>query len=425
MNKDLLVSTIRKQDELWLQRLEKFPIPRLLDLRGELKAQEISVITGVRRCGKSQCLAQLKKLTRDNFRVLHIEFDDPALESFAGEDLPQLVEVCSEISGRSDGKKLLLLDEIQNIKGWERWLTQIAKDPELKIVVTGSNAKLLSSELGTFLTGRHIAHEMTPLSYAEILSFEKHKTKPSSSQGVIHDTTYRRFYTFGGFPRSYSEEDASILPQYFTDILERDVIARHGIRLKRPLRELARVLCSDNTRLLNRSTLTRQLGVKDDGTLKRYSHWLEECYLFYEVKGFDPSVRRQMRSQPKFYCVDPAMARYSSFRIMGDEGSFLENMVFLELRRRGYEIHYWKASSGKSEVDFIVRKGGTNPLAIQASLTVIDESTLSREIDGLTEIHKELGVTDLLLITKADAAREFRRDGVTIQIHPFGEWASA
>jgi uncharacterized protein len=419
MDKEQLRQILSKQADLSAKSLQRPLALRDLDLSKELTTQEISIITGVRRCGKSLYLAQLKNQFAGKFASLLVEFDDPALADFEGADFNRLVEIVSESFPNSTLKKLLLLDEIQNIPRWEKWLIQIAKDPNIKIVVTGSNAKLLSSELGTLLTGRHQQHELSPLSFKEILRFDHPQVLSTALTQEQLLATYENYYTYGGFPRSYVERDPAVLPQYFTDIVERDVIVRHGSRLKTSLKELSRVLCSDNTRLLNRSRLAKKLGVKDDSTIKRYCHWLEECYLFHEVKGFSPSVRKQMRSNPKYYCVDPALARYSAFSVLGDQGSFLENMVYLELRRRGYELHYWRSTDGSAEVDFIGRRAGEKPIAVQVSLTVVDEATLYREISALTSLQKELGITEHLLITKADHAQVRKFDDTTIAIVPF------
>jgi|GEM_PF-2018191 len=167
----------------------------------------------------------------------------------------------------------------------------------------------------------------------------------------------------------------------------------------------------------------KTLGIKDNETIKRYSQWLEESYLFHEIKSFSPSVRKQIRSNPKFYCVDPALARFNAFSVLGDEGAFLENTLYMELRRRGFEVHYWKSSSHAAEVDFIGRKPGHDPIAVQVSLSVADEQTFRRELRGLALINEELGINNLFLITAKDPARELTHDGVKVRIVPFIHWA--
>jgi predicted AAA+ superfamily ATPase len=424
MDKAQLVQILEQQRIFAQQKVLRPIAERELDLSAEIEKPEISIITGVRRCGKSSFLSQLYRQHQSNYRTLLVEFDNPALEGFGGADFLSLIEICAELSRSTSPRMLLLLDEIQNTSGWEKWLTQIAKDRSVKIVATGSNAQLLSSEIATLLTGRHSSHEMTPLSFHEILQFE---FPLQAATALTEDqllSSYRKYYRYGGFPRSYIDNDASVLPQYFRDIVERDVIVRHGSRLKRQLKELAQIMCSDNTHLMNRSRVAKALGVKDNETIKRYSRWLEESYLFHEIKAFSPAIRKQIRSNPKFYCVDPAMARYSAFSVLGDEGAFLENSVYLELRRRGFELHYWRADSEAAEVDFIGRKAGQDPIAVQVSLSVADESTLRRELRGLALIGKELGIKDLILITASDPARDLVYEEVTVHILPFLRWAA-
>lgn len=422
MEKETLKSIVRKQGELANHRLSRRSVSRELDITAELSNSEISIITGVRRSGKSMYLSQLKKRLEEHLAILSIEFDDPALEGFSGSDFQLLSDLCDELHPGA-ARRLYLLDEIQNVPGWERWLPQLAKDPTIKIVATGSNAKILSSELSTLLTGRHRSHEMTPLSLREIVAFD-YPSIPLGNLSIEQlASSYERYFIYGGFPRALCETDASILPQYFVDIVERDVIARHGARLTRPLRELSRVLCSDNTRLLNRTNLAKQLGIKDAATIKRYCDWMEESYLFYEVKRFSPSVRKQMRSNAKYYCVDPTLARYSAFSLSEGRGAFLENIVYLELRRRGYDIHYWTSEDSNSEVDFVARKAGQNPLAVQVSLTTIDESTLERELRSLMAFHNQTGSRELLLITKEDPAQSISLGEVKVASVPFLTWA--
>lgn len=421
MEKSRLVHALEQQRVFAEQRAARPVVQRMLDISIEIEKPEISIITGVRRSGKSSYLTQLQRKFQKTHATLLVEFDNPALEGFGGSDFLLLTELCTQ--GSPTQKKLLLLDEIQSTSGWEKWLPQIAKDRSVKVVITGSNAQLLSSEFATLLTGRHASHEMTPLSFQEVAQFE------AAEQGIDELTEdqlraiYKKFHLYGGFPRAYVERDASVLPRYFQDIVERDVIVRHGSRLKRQLKELAQVLCSDNTHLINRSRLAKNLGVKDSGTINRYCKWLEESYLFHELKAFSPAIRKQIRSNPKYYCVDPAMARHSAFSVLGDEGSFLENAVYLELRRRGFDLYYWKASADDAEVDFVGRKAGRDPIAVQVSFSVADESTLRRELRGLEAINAELKIETLLLVTAYEPPRQLTHNGVKVEIFPFLRWA--
>lgn len=398
-------------------------VSRTMEIQGDLSKQEVSIITGVRRCGKSSYLRQLAVSLSGNFAPILVEFDDPNLEGFRGQDFSQLISIWEELNPGDNRARIFLLDEIQNVEGWEKWVTQLAKDRSNKIIVTGSNSKMLSSELGTLLTGRHITHEMTPFSFSEVCNAFRREPRLHQSEENVAEQVYKLYSKFGGFPRAYVEKDTSVLPRYLADFLERDVIARHGARLSRPLKELIRVCCSSNTRLVNRSKIAKELGIKDDATVKRYMNWFAECYVFFEVKQFFASVRKQMRSQSKLYFIDPALAQQSTFSVMGTEGAFLENSVYLELRRRGYEIFYWKSEKSDSEVDFVARKAGNDLQAVQVSLTVVDEKTLDRELRGLSNISRELGIKDLLLITLADKERSIKFNGCDIRFVSFLNWA--
>jgi predicted AAA+ superfamily ATPase len=405
-----------------VQRPDRRLIPRSLNLRDELKKPEISIITGVRRCGKSYYLRQLAESTKETYATITVEFDDPNLDNFQGSDFAQLIafwEACHQGDSRP---RLYLFDEIQNVPSWEKWVLHIAKNSGSKVVVTGSNSTMLSSELGTLLTGRHSTHEMTPLSFSEVAHTEiTQDNKPCRESGSL-EQTYQRYQRYGGFPRAYIDQDLTLLPRYLADFIERDIIARHGARLSRPLKELMRICCSSNTCLINRKRIALQLGIKDDATVKRYMGWFSECYIFYEIKRFFASVRKQIRSQTKIYFVDPALAHASAFSVLGHDGAFLENAVFLELKRRGYELFYWKSEQTNAEVDFVARKPGEDLIAVQVSLDVGDEKTLARELKGLSAIHSELGIETLLLITRSEQEREIEFSGCSITLTSFLKW---
>lgn len=376
-----------------------------------LDTPEIVIITGVRRSGKSTLLRLIANQIKESCDAIFVEFDDPNLELFKGKNFEDLVPIWQENYGLSSKKKVFFLDEIQLISGWEKWITHLAKDPRNKLFISGSNATMLSSELSTMLTGRHRSYEVTPFHLSELISLE-----PTEAKADL----YERYFQFGGFPRAYIDRDPKILNEYLHDIIERDVIARHGARLKRPLKELVRFLCTNNTKFVNRKKLAEELGVKDDGTIKRYCDWLTEVYLFQELKKFSFSQRKVARSNPKFYCVDPAFARINGFSAENNEGAFLENLVYNDLRKAGYELGYFLSSgSSQSEVDFIARKGGSDPLAIQVSLTVRDEKTLEREVRGLLAVAREYQIKDLLLITKSDLPRELQHGESKINIIPY------
>jgi predicted AAA+ superfamily ATPase len=404
------------------QHTHRQSILRSLDLSQDLSKPEISIITGVRRCGKSSYLRQLAESARENFAVIIVEFDDPNLDTFQGSDFNLLIDYWEKLNPGDSRPRLYLFDEIQNVSNWEKWVLHIAKISSAKIVVTGSNATMLSSELGTLLTGRHSTHEMMPLSFSEVLHAARSQGEIAEGDSEELQKIYTRYEKYGGFPRAYIDQDISLLPRYLADFVERDIIARHGARLSRPLKELIKICCSSNTNEINRKRLALHLGIKDDATVKRYMSWFSDCYVFYEIKQFFSSVRKQLRSQSKIYFVDPALAHASAFSILGHDGAFLENAVFLELKRRGYELFYWKNTQTNAEVDFVARKAGEDLMAVQVSLDISDEKTLARELAGLSAVNLELGIKKLLLITRFGKDRQIEFNGCQIKISSFLSW---
>ena len=379
-------------------------IQRALDVSAHLRRnKEVSTITGVRRCGKSTLLRQIRAGLAPEAQVLYAGFDDPRYLSFAATDFETLYEIWLEEAVR-DKPHYLFFDEIQNVQGWERWVDYFSKRPHTKVFVTGSNASLLSSELSTLLTGRHQELHLTPLSFREV--YLSRRAAASTSADTPEGRAEARklmveYYEFGGFPRAFLDRDAAILNQYYSDIIERDILRRLRRANARYLTELGTILAAESTRLFNRSHVAKTLGLKDQVTVGRYTDAFVATYLYQELRAYSPSVRKQLRSLSKFYCVDHAMARESGLRSPVESGSSLEIMVQAELQRTGLDIYYWK-SKDDFEVDFLLVDRRKPVAAVQVAYAVQDRRTQEREVRALQAVAQELKVKDLYLITYED-----------------------
>lgn len=380
------------------------PLQRLIniaDLQGE---PEATVITGVRRCGKSTLVQQhARKLLRRGSAVLYLTFEDSRLDGFTLPDFNRLFDCWSEMTGvnSADTQITIIIDEIQAVAGWEKWVAQQIRNPRRKIYVTGSTSSLMETELATLLTGRHITLRLTPLSLREIWAHETNvstHTEAGLGAASVSALTLTRFLERGGFPRSYLGNSRAILANYFKDIIERDLIARRAIRNTYALRELARILCAQDTRMLNRSRMARTLEIKTPATIATFCKHLEDVYLFSEVRQFHLSRRRQLRNPPRYFCCDPILARTVAQGIGSSSGAVLEGFVFQELLRRGQEIYYWSSAEG-FEIDFLLARGTTPTKAIQVTHSLNSAETLHRETRALLAAKKELKIDNLTLVT--------------------------
>src|SRR3972149_536661 len=328
-----------------------------------LKQREIILITGVRRSGKSSLMRLIcdDVITKFNIpvsNILYLNFEDDRLVDFTVKDFEALYEIFVEMENPR-GKKYFFLDEIQNVKGWEKWVNRLYEFEDIKIFVTESNASMLSSEVSTALTGRNRQIVNWPFSFREFLTFKGlavdetvfyHRDKRTEIKRL-----FKQYIQLGGFPEVLKINDTTLLEQYFKDILYRDVIARHSIRNIKEIKELALLLASNLGTILSYKNIQGLIGVKSQNTVKNYLESLEDVFLFFCVDLFDYSVKRQIYNPSKVYCIDAALSRSMSFDFSRNLGHIYENLVFLELKRRNEEVFYCKSKKGR-EVDFIVQK---------------------------------------------------------------------
>ncbi|MDO4310288.1 MAG: ATP-binding protein [Prevotella sp.] len=378
---------------------------------------EILVISGVRRCGKSTLLQQIRD-TRDE-RDYCINFDDERLIHFTVDDFQMLSEVFMEEFGR---QTTYYLDEIQNIAGWERYVSRLYGGGA-KVFVTGSNANLLSRELGTFLTGRHVTHTLYPFSFGEFLTARG----VSQDRGMMYTTDgraslYRLFSEYlhiGGFPQYVFSDNDNYLASLYNDIIYKDVLVRNNLTNERQIKELMYYLTSNVGHRFTFNSLAKQAGIKSADTAKAYVAHIENTYLIGQLNKFDYSLGVQLRSPKKAYCIDNAIINRIGFNATENTGSLLENAVYIELMRRGCELYYY---AGKGECDFIIRRGVKVTEAIQVTVTMDDEKTRKRETAGLAEAMRAFALSEGIIITLNDKEETIETDAGRISIMPVWEW---
>jgi predicted AAA+ superfamily ATPase len=322
------------------------------------------IVSGIRRCGKSTLLFQL--LSSKYPGALYLNFEDPRLYEFDNRDFVRLDELI-----REQELTVLMFDEIQIIPEWERYVRQ-KLDEGYKIVVTGSNASLLSRELGTKLTGRHITKELFPFSYHEFISFQK--LKPTAKSLL-------NYLTVGGFPEYLKEETDDILNHLFEDILIRDIAVRYNIKDVRTLQRLAQYLISNVGKLVSGNKLKILFEVGATSTVLEYLSHMEYSYLLHFVPKFSYSLKKQIANPRKVYAIDTGLINVNSGSFTEDNGRKFENLIFLHLRRTHKEIYYF---SEKGECDFIAFKNGTFHQAIQVCYE-LNPDNLDREFFDVKE----------------------------------------
>lgn len=308
------------------------------------------VIQGVRRCGKSTLLQQIMlERSLDPKRCVFFNFEDPRIAGNLDHGLLETAVAWAEMNLGDDRSLTFFFDEIQNVKGWEKWFHLQTMKQKHHFVVTGSNATLLGGKLATALTGRHLTFELFPLSWPEYQNFCE-LFRANQLNGL--DEYLRE----GGFPGVlFDERPAELLRTYFTDIIERDVRRHVAARSAQSLIELARAVFESSSSELSFRTLAKRMDIAME-TVKSYIDALESAYLILRCPFFSYSERQRMVRPSKYYPIDTAMRRAVVTKTGGDLGKQLETVVYHKLRTTYGEVAYWK---GRGEIDFVVREGST------------------------------------------------------------------
>lgn len=413
MEKDKLKEVLQDQQELF-NKIDDL-IEREISLEEYLKGNEIIIITGIRRCGKSSLLRIISKKLNQKF--VYINFDDIRFTDFKIEDFEYIEDIVSEIHGIKT-EVVYLLDEVQNIPSWERWVNNLYAK-KIKVFVTGSNSSLLSSEISTFLTGRNKIIKMYPFSFKEFLSFKKIKIdyKTSDERREVFQA-FNEYFEKGGFPLVIINDDLSLSKQYFEDILNKDIIRRYNIKKIKELNDLILYLFSNVSRTYSYSTLKQVSSIKSLSMIKNYIEYLKNVFIASTINRFDFSVKKQKVSSSKFYVLDNSFLKTIAFNFSENAGKRLENLVFIELIRRGKEVYYHLK---KNECDFVIKEGLKITKAIQVCLSLDTPLTKKREVNGLMEAMKEYNLKEGLILT-FDKGAKLDIKGKKIILKPVWKW---
>lgn len=399
------------EDQLNKFKNKDIGLSRDVEFEKYIKTIQITVVSGIRRSGKSTLLAQFSKKF-ENF--YYFNFDDDRIAGFTIEDFQQLMVAFQKLYP----SKIIFLDEIQNVEGWERFIRRIFEEG-YKIFITGSNAKLLSSELATHLTGRYVKIELYPFSFKEFLQFKKieYKKKTSAAKAEIMKY-FDEYLKAGGFPDFLKYNDDEFLKRIYNDILYKDLLVRFKIKEVKAFKELAAFLFTNFTKEMSYNSLKNILGFKSLTSVKNYIDFMQESFLIFELYKYDFSLKKQFVSDKKAYVIDNGLRNTISFYFSEDSGKLLENLVFLELKRRNSEIYYYK---NKKECDFLIKDKSRIIQAIQVSKDMEPGINRDREFDGLTEAMKEFDLKEGIILTQYQEDI-IKKDDFMIKIVPIWKW---
>ena len=413
--------TVVKEQKEELENIEKTEniISRegLEIIEKALKFPNILAILGVRRCGKSVFAYLLSK--GKNFG--YVNFDDERLLGIDANDLNELLKTFYKLYGEIE---VIILDEIQNVSGWELFANRLRRTK--KVILTGSNSKLLSGELATHLTGRHIDTVLYPFSFKEFLKLRKFK------ESIAYTTKEKaeilnlleEHIQLGGFPET-QKFGKKILPVIYNDIITKDIILRHKIKKVEEIRKLTKYLISNVSGELSYSKTAKMLGVKHVSTLSKWVSYLEETFLVFKLERFNYKLKQQFLAPKKVYCIDSGIINAMGFKFSENRGKLMENLVAIELRRRSHkedqrETYYWKDYS-QNEVDFVIKKNNTITQLIQVNYATSKEDIKERERTALIKASSALKCRNLLVLTWDYEAKE-KTMALEIQFTPLWKW---
>jgi hypothetical protein len=421
MDKNLLKRIILDQKETVEARMQKKEMisrQGFFHAPGLLRRPNVLLISGLRRAGKSvlshQIAASMKRAA--------LNFDDERLFGFTVRDFDLLLTAFYELFGEVE---VFLFDEIQNIMGWELFINRIRDDQ--RIIITGSNAHLLSSELSTHLTGRYDALTLFPMSWREFLSFVGVGEDPSAALSTRQKgrltAVFERYVQEGGI-FEYHTIGKEHIRSLFSSIIHKDIFGRYALAYPHVMEELALLMVNSVASKLSVNNLAGHLKVKSPHTIKEYLGYLEDTFLLFTIEKMSYKLRERQSAAKKAYIADNGIIDALSFEFSSNRGRLLENAVAIELARRstrdGSRIYYW--DDYQNECDFILKKGTRIAGGIQVCHD-LTERNIGREKRGLVKAMEEFSLKEGLIIT-ADQSNEEEIDGKLIRTVPFYQWAS-
>jgi len=415
-SKDQIKSMLLEQFDAFWERDTGTERTQLAEIERAVKLPHAVIISGLRRVGKSTLLAQMAhKLGRDSF--YYINFEDDRFLGFQPDDANHLYQTLVESFGE---RKIFVIDEVQNISGWEHFVRRFM-DMDFKFYITGSNASLLSRELGTRLTGRYVPIELFPFSFSEFIQFRKEDLPDLGRMTTVEKVRLKNilgaYLQAGGIPDALKYPELPLLRTLYDDVLYRDIATRYRLEAVTTLKELAFYLMSNPSGTVSFNKLKDQFRLGSVNTIKSYIDYMENSWLVFTLNLYDFSVKRQQIAPKKVYCIDTGLSNAIGFGFSPNTGKLLENLVFLELRRQTKEIYYY-ATPGGFEVDFYLPE---KRQLIQVAHHLENAATREREIRALSDALTGVKAESALILSDANEDG-FELGGVRVEICSVAEW---
>jgi predicted AAA+ superfamily ATPase len=408
----MLEESIRKWNPWWadvtlLKDLSGIQRSVTTTITATLSIPHIKDIVGVRRSGKTTTLYQVINLLTtkkiDPKNIMFLNFDDPDIHAVSFE---QLIKTMETINPRISH---VFFDEIQQKKEWERWLRMMYDTKKYQqLFISGSSASLLTQDVGRVLTGRHISFIVFPFSFKEYLAFHGLTKFTSEYLEYNRNTILHYLYSYldgGGFPEVIGKNEyqrKTILTNIYNDVLSRDIASRFNASYD-IAQKVGYYVLTNNAREFSFRSIARATDLSIE-TVEKYLGFLKQSFIILTVDVFSYKTKVQFKQNKKIYCIDTGLRNAVSFKISEDRGRLAENLVFIELKRRGNDVYYWK--NGKGEVDFVVKEGLKPTSLIQVCWDITNEKTKKREIDNLIEAMHTLNLGQGLIITEDYSGEE-------------------
>ena len=415
-NKDQIKAMLLEQMQAFWQRNTGIVRNQLAEVERAKNLPHAVIVSGLRRAGKSTLLAQMAHhLGKDQF--YYINFEDDRFLGFQADDAADLYQVLIEVFGE---RKTFVIDEVQNIPGWEHFVRRFM-DMGFKFYITGSNASLLSRELGTRLTGRYVPIELLPFSFEEFLRFRS-EAVPDLNRMTTADharlqNSLQSYLQLGGIPDALKYPELPLLRTLYDDVLYRDIATRYRLDAVTIIKELAFYLVSNPASLISFNKLKERFHVGSVNTIKSYIGYMENSWLLFTLHVYDDSVKRQQIAPKKVYSIDTGLTTAVGFGFSPNTGKLLENLVYLTLRRKTKDIYYF-SSPGGYEVDFYLPK---KQQLIQVTQNLDHPAVRDRELRALQEAMQNVKVQSALILTDA-GENTIEIDGIPVKIRSAAEW---
>ncbi len=397
----------------------------------------VSTIIGARRAGKSFRMMQAasewieQKKIQSIHHICWLDFDNPILSGIKASELPLIQSTFFKLTPDISLKTplLFLLDEIHKVKGWEEYIIDLTRNPNWKVVVSGSSSKMLSHDIATELRGKAISTELFPLSFAEFLTFKKVKHNLSTRGQAETRRLFDEYLIWGAYPAIANLDEylrEPVLREYFDTMILKDIIQRYNVSKPRQCIQLCRYLLSNISKPYTLQSAYRYLKQAGYATskdaIRNYIEWTKDSWLLFSIPIFSDSLKEQERNYKKIYAIDWALANKNSQIWDGGQSRALENMIFLHLRRNWHRVHYYLTGKKRQEVDFVVVDNSGKPtMAVQVCLDISEKETIQRELESLAATANYFE-TKINLIITYNQEKAFSIDGVNIKAVPAWKW---